>query len=59
MESARTTGRYVCTNCAYIYDPAKGDPLSHIPPGTEFKDLPESWVCPICYAGKDAFDPLD
>lgn len=54
-----TTGRYVCTNCAYVYDPAKGDPLSHVPPGTAFQDLPDSWVCPICYAGKQAFDPLD
>lgn len=53
------TGRYVCVNCAYIYDPAVGDPLSNIPPGTPFENLPESWVCPICYASKDVFDPLD
>lgn len=52
-------GRYVCVNCAYVYDPAVGDPLSNIPPGTPFENLPESWVCPICYASKDVFDPLD
>jgi rubredoxin len=38
---------------------AAGDPMSHVPPGTSFQALPDSWVCPICYAGKDVFDPLD
>lgn len=56
---SQKTGRYVCSNCAYVYDPAAGDPMSNIPPGTPFEDLPDSWVCPICYAGKDVFDPLD
>jgi rubredoxin len=51
--------KYICANCAYVYDPAAGDPFSAIPPGTPFKDLPASWVCPFCYAGKDIFDPLD
>ncbi len=51
--------KYICTNCGYIYDPAQGDPLSNIPPGTPFEELPEDWVCPICYVSRDAFDPLD
>ncbi len=51
--------RYICANCAYIYDPAAGDPFSNIPPGTPFEELPATWVCPLCYAGKDVFDPLD
>jgi len=51
--------RYICANCAYVYDPSAGDPLSNIPPGTPFEELPSAWVCPICYAGKDSFDPLD
>jgi rubredoxin len=51
--------RYVCINCAYIYDPAQGDPLNNIPPGVPFEDLPDEWVCPMCYATKDKFDPLD
>lgn len=51
--------RYVCVNCGYIYDPATGDPLSNIPAGTPFENLPDNWVCPLCYAGKDVFDKLD
>ncbi len=51
--------RYVCVNCGYIYDPRDGDPLSRVPSGTLFEALPEDWVCPMCYAGKDKFDPLD
>ncbi|MBD3344605.1 MAG: rubredoxin [Chitinivibrionales bacterium] len=51
--------RYICTQCGYIYDPAKGDPMNSIPPGTSFEDLPEDWVCPMCYSGKNAFDMLD
>jgi rubredoxin len=33
--------------------------MNNIPPGTAFEDLPESWVCPMCYATPDMFDPLD
>jgi len=51
--------RYICTNCGYIYNPAEGDPLGDIPPGTPFEQLPDSWCCPLCYLGKDVFDPLD
>ncbi len=48
--------KYVCTVCGYIYDPAKGDPDSGIAAGTAFEDIPNDWVCPICGAGKDAFE---
>lgn len=51
--------RYICANCGYTYDPAMGDSMNDIPPGTAFDDLPDNWVCPLCYAGKDSFDPLD
>lgn len=51
--------RHICANCAYIYDPKDGDPMNNIPPGTAFESLPEEWVCPLCYATKDQFDPLD
>lgn len=50
--------KYICTNCGYIYDPAKGDPENGIPPGTPFDEMAEDWTCPICYVGKDKFDPL-
>jgi len=46
---------YECLICGYIYNPEAGDPLSGIPPGVEFPDLPHDWVCPECGAGKDQF----
>lgn len=51
--------RYICTCCGYIYDPGVGDPMNEIAPETAFEDLPESWVCPLCYAEQGSFDPLD
>jgi flavin reductase (DIM6/NTAB) family NADH-FMN oxidoreductase RutF/rubredoxin len=48
--------KYRCTICGYIYDPEKGDPDSGIKPGTPFEKLPDEWVCPVCGAGKDAFE---
>lgn len=50
---------YVCTICGYIYDPKTGDSDAGIKPGTSFDDLPESWVCPICGAGKEVFESTD
>jgi rubredoxin len=50
--------KYVCTGCGFIYDPAEGDSLYFIKAGTPFEALREEWSCPICYAGKDAFDRL-
>ena len=51
--------KYICSNCGYVYDPAAGDPQGGIAPGTSFEDLPDNWCCPMCYLGKDVFDPLD
>jgi rubredoxin len=45
--------------CGYIYDPAVGDADNGIKAGTEFEDLPEDWVCPVCGAQKDQFEPID
>ncbi len=50
--------KYICTNCGYIYDPFVGDPENGVPPQTRFENLPDDWTCPICYVGKDMFDPL-
>jgi rubredoxin len=49
--------KYVCVVCGYVYDPTKGDPDNGIVRGTSFDDLPESWTCPVCGAGKDEFEP--
>ena len=51
--------RYQCSVCQYVYDPAEGDIEHGVLPGTAFEDLPDSWVCPQCGAGKDMFMPLD
>jgi flavin reductase (DIM6/NTAB) family NADH-FMN oxidoreductase RutF/rubredoxin len=48
--------KYVCTVCGYIYEPEQGDPDNGVAPGTAFEDVPEDWVCPICSAGKEAFE---
>ena len=47
--------KYVCNLCAYEYNPKEGDPASNIPAGTKWEDLPDTWVCPICGAGKEEF----
>lgn len=33
-------------------DPEKGDPEHGIKPGTNFDNLPEDWVCPVCFSPK-------
>ncbi|MFH1146193.1 MAG: rubredoxin [Pseudomonadota bacterium] len=50
--------KYVCLVCGYIYDPAVGDPENGVPPGTDFTDIPDEWVCPICGASKDQFEKV-
>jgi len=50
--------KYICTNCGYVYDPELGDPDHDIPPGTPFEDLPDAWVCPVCFAAKDQFKEM-
>ncbi len=50
---------YRCTICGYIYEPEAGDPGSGVAPGTSFEDLPDDWVCPVCGATKDQFEPVE
>ena len=45
-------------NCGYIYNSDKGDKKSKMAKGTEFKELPEAWCCPLCGSGKKFFKPL-
>lgn len=51
--------QYQCIVCGFIYDPEEGDPDSGIPPGTEFEDIPEDWMCPVCGVTKQDFKPID
>ncbi|MBQ9043110.1 MAG: rubredoxin [Eggerthellaceae bacterium] len=50
------TGKYVCSVCGYVYDPAVGDESQGIAPGTPFEDLPDDWHCPRCKKPKDRFN---
>ncbi|MGQ9513726.1 MAG: rubredoxin [Thermoproteota archaeon] len=50
--------RYRCTVCGYVYDPTVGDPESKVPPRTPFEKLPGDWVCPVCGAPKELFEPV-
>jgi rubredoxin len=50
--------KHKCQICDYEYDPAAGDPDNGVAPGTAWEDVPDDWACPICGAGKDAFDEV-
>ena len=50
------SGKYVCSVCGYVYDPAVGDPTQGIATGTKFEDLPENWKCPRCKQPKSKFN---
>ena len=43
------SGKYVCSVCGYVYDPAEHD-------GVKFEDLPDDWRCPRCRQSKDKFN---
>jgi rubredoxin len=47
--------RLECRVCWYIYDPAQGDPVWQIPPGTPFSELPAHWTCPNCACLQEEF----
>nr|7SUS_A Chain A, Apelin receptor, with Rubredoxin insertion [synthetic construct] len=51
--------KYTCTVCGYIYNPEDGDPDNGVNPGTDFKDIPDDWVCPLCGVGKDQFEEVE
>jgi len=61
-EERETTTRmvkYECSVCGYIYDPAQGDAVGGIKPGTPFEEIPDDWVCPICGASKGEFKKIE
>lgn len=49
--------KFTCTVCGYVYDPETGDPDNGVAAGTAFESIPDTWVCPLCGAGKDVFEP--
>ena len=44
--------------CSSGYDPAKGEPLQDVAPGTPWSEVPDNFLCPECSLGKDVFDVL-
>jgi rubredoxin len=47
--------RMECGICWHVYDPAEGDPVWQIAPGTAFSALPADWQCPNCDAPQEKF----
>ena len=45
----QASGKYVCSVCGYVYDPAEHD-------GVAFEDLPNDWRCPRCKQPKEKFN---
>ena len=43
------SGKYICSICGYVYDPAEHD-------GVAFEDLPDDWKCPRCKQPKSKFN---
>jgi rubredoxin len=58
-QSQAPTRRWICVNCGYIYDQAKGDPDGGVAPGTAWEDIPEHWRCPDCGAEKADFEMVE
>ena len=46
----QATGKYICSICGYVYDPAENG-------GVAFGDLPDDWKCPRCKQPKSKFNP--
>ena len=51
--------KWQCLLCAFTYDEAQGLPEDGIPAGTRWADVPESWTCTDCGAGKLDFEMVE
>ena len=52
FKKKEASGKYVCSICGYVYDPAEHD-------GVAFEDLPDDWRCPRCKRKKEMFVPAE
>ncbi len=50
---------YMCLICGFVYDEALGLPEAGIEPGTRWDDIPLSFCCPDCGAGKEDFEMVE
>ena len=49
FSAQKASGKYVCSVCGYVYDPAEHG-------GTPFENLPDDWKCPRCKQPKEKFN---
>ena len=49
FSKSQGTGKYVCSVCGYVYDPAEHDDVP-------FDSLPDDWKCPRCKQPKTKFN---
>ena len=49
FSAKEASGKYVCSICGYVYDPAEHD-------GVAFEALPDDWRCPRCKQPKEKFN---
>lgn len=49
FSAQKSSGKYVCSVCGYVYDPAEHD-------GVAFEDLPDDWKCKRCKQPKEKFN---
>ncbi len=50
---------YMCVICGFIYEEELGDPDNGVASGTRWQDVPLSWRCPDCGAGKEDFEMVE
>ena len=56
-ESTEAAPQMVCRTCSWVYDPQVGEPNQGVEAGTSWENVPESFLCPVCFMGKDDFIP--
>jgi len=49
---------YQCTHCLTVFDEKYGDPNSGVAPGSSFRDLPDTYRCPVCDNPGSNFVPI-
>jgi rubredoxin len=59
MAQAPEYKKYMCLICGYIYEEEHGLPKAGLPPGTRWEDVPLSWRCPDCGAGREDFELME
>lgn len=59
MSETESYKKWMCVVCGWIYDEEIGDPDSGLAPGMRWDEVPDSWLCPDCGAGKEDFEMVE